>query len=189
MRKILFFAYPQYADFEIGHPLFFLRKAGKAEITTVTVDGKPVKSIGGLVVTPQAAIDEVKVSDYDLVLISGGDGVHEVMDKESVQIMLREANEKGVPIAAICASAVLLGKAGLLDGKKFTCTPGTYNQFGDIFEGAEYSGSDIEVGDNWITAKGTAFPQFTVAVGHMLNIWRDEDHAEFALKFSRGEIG
>lgn len=32
MVKVLFFAYDQYADFEIAHTLFFLRKLGKAEI-------------------------------------------------------------------------------------------------------------------------------------------------------------
>jgi putative intracellular protease/amidase len=47
--KILFIAYPQYADFEIAHTLFFLRKAGKVTIVTATVNRKPVESLGGCI--------------------------------------------------------------------------------------------------------------------------------------------
>lgn len=188
MKKILFFAYPQYADFEIAHTLFFLKKVGKAQVTTVTVDGKPIESLGGLHVQPQLSIPEVNVMDYDLVLISGGDGVQEVINESSIHVILQEAIKVGVPIASICASATLLGKAGLLKGNKFTCTPGTYEHYKEVFEGAEYTGGRIEVGEGFITAKGTAFPEFTVEVGNLLNIWKDQAKADHAFDFSKGNV-
>lgn len=48
MKKILFFAYPQYADVKIAHALFLLKKIGKYIVTTVSVDGENVESIGGV---------------------------------------------------------------------------------------------------------------------------------------------
>ncbi|HET7628247.1 MAG TPA: DJ-1/PfpI family protein [Bacillales bacterium] len=186
--KILFFAYPHYADFEIAHTLFFLKKAGKADVTTVTVDGKSVESLGGLVVAPQLALAEVNPSEYDLVLISGGDGVEEVMDEPLVHDLLQKAHANQVPIAAICASAVLLAKAGLLKGVKFTCLPHTHEHFREAFADAGYTGAKVHAGEAFITAKGTAFAEFTVAVGEKLGMWQSREAAERSLRFCKGEV-
>jgi len=75
MKKILFFAYSQYADFEVAHALFLLKKLGKYEITTVSIDGKPVESTGGLWTQAERSLSDIKVTDYELILISSGDGV------------------------------------------------------------------------------------------------------------------
>lgn len=186
--NILFFAYPKYADFEIAHPLFFLRKVGKARVTTCTIDGNPVESIAGLITMPQLALEKVKVGDYDLAFLPGGDGISEVMNQSLIYTILQEAYSVDIPIASICASAVLLGKAGILDNKKFTCTQATYDHFKDAFINSEYTGSNIEVGSKIITAKGTAFAEFTVEVGSLMGIWRDAKHANNALNFCKGTV-
>ncbi|MGE8207788.1 DJ-1/PfpI family protein [Heyndrickxia sp. NPDC080065] len=188
MKNILFIAYPQYADFEIAHTLFFIRKSGRFKVTTVTVDGKPVESLAGLITMPQAGLSETDVEKYDLILISGGDGVHTIIDDASLSSFLQKASSKQIPIAAICASATLLGKAGLLKGEKFTCTENTYKHFNHVFEGAIYTGTNIEVGTNIITAKGTAFAEFTVAVGNLLGIWKDNKQSDWAFQFCKGNV-
>ncbi|MET3697900.1 putative intracellular protease/amidase [Bacillus oleivorans] len=188
MIKVLFFTFPLYADFEVAHPLFFLRKVGKAEITTVTADGKPVESVGGLFVTPQYALSDINVTEYNLVLLPGGDGIHEVINESSLQEVIQEAFQNEIPIASICASSAFLAKAGLLKGKKFTCTPATYEQFNDLFSDGEYTGAKVEIGNRFITAKGTAFPEFTIAMGNLIGMWRDEKQADFVYQFSKGNI-
>ncbi|MGE6256690.1 DJ-1/PfpI family protein [Heyndrickxia sporothermodurans] len=188
MKNILFIAYNQYADFEVAHTLFFLRKAGKTKVTTVTVDAKPVESLAGLITMPQLSLSDVDVEHFDLVLISGGDGIYTVIEEEALSSLLQNAFANEIPIAAICASAALLGKAGLLKGKKFTCTANTFEQFNYVFEEAIYTGSNIEVGDYLITAKGTAFAEFTVAVGNLLKIWKDENHSNWARQFCKGNV-
>ena len=188
MIKVLFFAYPMYADFEIGHTLFFLRKLGKAKITTATIDGEAVESLGGIVIQAQVAVSNVNPKDYDLILISGGDGVAQVLDNMQIEELLKGFNKFEKPIAAICASSALLGKAGLLLGRRFTCTANTYETCKDVFGGAEYTGNRIEIVDNIITAKGTAFPEFTLAVMDQLGLWNSEEQREGALKFCKGEV-
>ena len=81
MKKILFFAYPQYADFEIAHALFLLRKIGKYTVTTVSVDGEDVESVGGLWTKAEGALSDINVSDFSLILIPGGDGVPDIIMK------------------------------------------------------------------------------------------------------------
>ena len=66
-------------------------------------------------------------------------------------LVLRFAQEQK-PIAAICAAPMVLGKLGLLKGKKATCYPG----FEQYLEGAECTGAMVQVADNFILGKGPA---------------------------------
>jgi putative intracellular protease/amidase len=186
--NVLFFAYPQYADFQIGYPLFFLRKKGNARVTTVTVDGQPVESLGGLYVVADLTISDVHIEDYDLLLISGGDGVSTVMDDPALHRVLQSAHNARVPIAALCASSVLLAKSGLLLGRSFTCTPSTYKQFGDVFTGATWTGTHVESHDGLLTAQGHAVDHFTVEIGRMVGLWESEEQEAHASRFCRGEV-
>ncbi len=79
--NILFIAFSKYADFEIAHPLFFLRKVGKASVTTCSIDGNPVESIAGLMTTPQLSFEKVNVEEYDLILLPGGDGISKIISR------------------------------------------------------------------------------------------------------------
>ncbi|WP_249870602.1 DJ-1/PfpI family protein [Oceanobacillus saliphilus] len=108
------------------------------------------------------------------------------MDNETSAAFLKEAYSMGIPIASMCASATLLGEAGILQGHKFTCLPHTYEHNKDKFIGAVYTGEKVETGNNIITAKGSAFPEFTIAVGDLLGMWRNEQQAEKALQFCKG---
>ncbi len=184
--KVLFFAFPQYADFEVAHTLFFLRKLGKAQITTITVDGKQVESVGGLHTLAHLAIEHVIINEYDLVLLPGGDGVDEVLASPSLLGLLQKAATLQIPIASICASSTFLAKAGLLHGKEFTCLPGTFAQYKKLFEGAHYTEREIEINNGFITAKGTAFPLFTLETCKLVGLVKDEKQADSILAFCRG---
>ena len=53
-------------------------------------------------------------------------------------------------MAAICAAPMVLGRVGILQGRKATCYPGCE---GDLF-GAEYTAAAVEKDNNVITACG-----------------------------------
>ena len=53
-------------------------------------------------------------------------------------------------LAAICAAPSILGKRGLLSGKRAVCFPG----FEDTLSGALLSAKKVEVSGHVITAKG-----------------------------------
>ena len=73
--------------------------------------------------------------------------------------------EKKQPIAAICAAPMILGKLGLLKGRKATCYPG----FEQYLEGAECTGALVERDGNIITGKGPgAAMDFALAVVDMM---------------------
>ncbi|WP_373799754.1 DJ-1/PfpI family protein, partial [Bacteroides heparinolyticus] len=69
------------------------------------------------------------------------------------------------PIAAICAAPMVLGKLGLLKGKKATCYPG----FEQYLEGADCTGAPVERDGNIITGKGPgAAMEFALAIVELL---------------------
>ncbi|MBR5760544.1 MAG: DJ-1/PfpI family protein, partial [Lachnospiraceae bacterium] len=65
-------------------------------------------------------------------------------------------DEAGKFIAAICASPSILGRAGVLNGKKVTCFPG----YEEECKGAECTGAEVEWDKNVITGRsaGCAVP-------------------------------
>ena len=63
---------------------------------------------------------------------------------------IEQAAARGIFIGAICAAPSLLQKAGLLDGRKFTCYPGCENPR----LGGSFTGEPVEISDNIVTSRG-----------------------------------
>ena len=71
-------------------------------------------------------IDEIKVNDFDALAIPGGFEEYRFFIesyKNPVLNLIREFNTKKKWIASVCVAAIVLGKSGILKGKKAT----TYN--------------------------------------------------------------
>lgn len=185
--EVLLCIYPQYADFQMGHLLFFLKKIGQAKITTTSVNGEAVESLGGLRVAADFAIEELNAVNYDLVLLSGGDGIDKVANDSRLLSLLQKANAANIPIGSMCASSILLGQAGLLHGRKFTCNPQTYEAYKTDFESALYTGNNVETTENITTAQGVAFADFTIAVGQMIGLWHHQQDIDKARAFCQGD--
>lgn len=112
-------------------------------------------------------LDEVMEDDFDAVLFVGGPGSHAHFDDADFQAVARAFYVAGKPTTAICAAPVILGRAGLLKGKRATC----YDAQADDLVGAEaeYTGKHIEKDGLILTADG---PQsaydFGLALAEML---------------------
>ncbi len=98
-------------------------------------------------------IDTLK--DYDALIIPGGK--RGIANLESVWAwpegrmvkLMKEMFKEGKLLAAICAGPSILGKVGLLMGKKYTCYPGWQS---DSYYGI-YTGEEVEIDGNLITGK------------------------------------
>lgn len=62
------------------------------------------------------------------VLPGGGTGTQKLKSHAGLDMLLREAPEKGIKLAAICAAPSVLGQKGLLKGKRAICFPGFEEQ-------------------------------------------------------------
>ena len=95
------------------------------------------------------------LNEYDALIVPGGKrGVASFADmffhpKSSLSEDIKNFFNSGKLVAAICAAPSLLGKNGLLIGKKYTCYPGWES---DSFKGT-YTGKEVEVDGNLITGR------------------------------------
>lgn len=74
----------------------------------------------------EITFDQVDASHYDVFLIPGGDGPHNMIDNEKNQLVydiLIQADEEGKLLAAICHGPWVLAAADLVDGCSVTCYP------------------------------------------------------------------
>lgn len=145
-----------FEEIEALTPLDCLRRVGVA-IETVGITGKYATGGHGITVAADKTEDEVNVADYDAVIFPGGLLGTENIDKSPLtDALLDSIIKKGGRIAAICAAPTVLGKRGLLKGKRAVCYPGME----DMLDGA-ITVSDGVVTDGTVTTArgmGVALP-------------------------------
>lgn len=143
-----------------------LKRAGlKVQMITVTPD-EIVTGAHGVPVLCDKNIENCDFFDAELLLLPGGmPGAATLGESENLRRLILRFAEQNKPIAAICAAPMVLGKLGLLKGKKVTCYPG----FEQYLEGAEYTAALVERDANIITGKGPgAAMEFALAVVDLL---------------------
>lgn len=131
-------------------PLDILRRGG-VEVQTVGVTGGYVTGAHGITVKadilpPIALKDNMEA----VILPGGGVGTQNLDASVLVKEAVQSAYSSGKLICAICAAPSVLGKMGLLRGKKATCYPG----FEKYLDGAELSEANVAESGNVITANG-----------------------------------
>ena len=109
--------------------LDFLRRAG-IDTKTVGVSGKIANGSHSIPVVCDITENELdKSADFDMVILPGGLPGSTNLDSSSVvDYMIKRAQNEDKFICAICAAPFILGKRGMLNGKKATCYPGFENQ-------------------------------------------------------------
>lgn len=108
LKKVIVIVYPEYADFQIAHTLFLLKKLGNVKITTTSLDGRTIKSIGGLKINADISLSEIEIEEFDLILIPGGDGIPQLLIESLMKETLQRAYAANIPIATICGGAAFL---------------------------------------------------------------------------------
>lgn len=139
-----------FEEVEALAPLDLLRRAG-LEVTTVGIGGKMITGAHGITVA--ADIADVEYADHapEMVILPGGmPGTRNLDTSPTVDAALRAAVECNGYLAAICAAPMVLGKRGLLKGKRAICYPG----FEKFLDGARLANRHVVRDGNVITAAG-----------------------------------
>jgi transcriptional regulator GlxA family with amidase domain len=78
----------------------------------------PVLAIGGLRFTPDVTIDNCP--ELDLLIVPGGWGTRTEVKNVNLLKWIANRASKNMLTASVCTGSILLGKAGLLDGREAT---------------------------------------------------------------------
>lgn len=105
-----------------------LRRCGIEVDICSTTGSKEITGAHDIKMFTDILIENIAL-DYDALLLPGGlPNSHTLRDDERVINIVKEYDEKGKTVAAICAAPCILERAGVLSGKKVTAYPGAINE-------------------------------------------------------------
>lgn len=114
-----------YEEVEALTVVDYLRRA-EIPVDMVSTTGS-LKTVGDhdIAITADKLLADVKASDYDLLVTPGGfPGSEMLAGNDQVIKLLQDQHQEGGYIASICASPLVLDKAGISQEIKGTCFPG-----------------------------------------------------------------
>lgn len=171
MKKAAVMLYPLFSMQEISCTTELFKFYDK-EIVTFAASREPVKSEDGFTILPDKAFEEFRREDFDCLVLPGiWEPLPVLLDERNIRFLEQFQGDKPLIIASISSSPLLLGKAGLLEGKKFT--HGVYEEFLDAFPVMPREGvvrTYLVEDGNLITAYGGAFREFAAAVARKVGI-------------------
>lgn len=98
-------------------------------------------------------LSEVNLGDFDAIILPGGSkGVENLLESEEVIHAVRVMYLANRLVCAICAAPMVLGKAGILKDRPFTCYPGCEEGID-----GQYLGSEVVEDGNIITARSMLY--------------------------------
>ncbi len=121
-------------DHEFIYPFYRLLEAG-SNLDVCLIGGKPVKGYLGTTLPPNKEhkvkdIDNVKVKDYDLLVLPGGvKAMEKIRQDQRLIDFISNFHKEDKVIACICSGAQLLISAKIIKGKKIA---GYYSMKDDI---------------------------------------------------------
>jgi len=191
-KKVLLFLAQGFEEYEASvftDVIGWSRVYGKEPVDLITMGLRPeIKCTWNFIVRPELEFEKVNVQDFDALAIAGGfekAGFYEDAYDERILNLIREFDKEGKIIAAICVSALPLGKSGVLKGRKAT----TYDLLDGIRRkqladfGAEVQDKSIVIDKNIITSTG---PSTALDVAFiLLEMLTDKENVDLVKRYMR----
>ena len=202
MSRFAVILYPNFSLQEITCLTSALSVWFEEKIDFIASENKEYCSEEGLRVVPTKTMADTNISDYDCVILPGTINPLPALYDDRLIDFLRSGINTNVVFAAISSSPLLLAKAGVLKGKKFTA--GFFMQMAEVFsfiEKQNFTHEGVVCDGNVITGIGMFFREFAEAVLHRFDYdvgnnfmrdkpedytleeltfyWTEEDYCEF----------
>ncbi|WP_370674527.1 DJ-1/PfpI family protein [Pleomorphomonas sp. PLEO] len=171
-KRIAIVLLDEFADWELGPFAAAARAWLGARVDHYTPGGRVVRSMGGLSVTPGAALEALAAQDFDALAVIGSSG-WEAADAPDIGAVIRSALSSGRPVGAICGGTLAAARAGVLQQRRHTSNAAVYlRDHVPDYDGSLYVDSPRAVIDGMlVTAPGSAPASFATSLLGL--IWPD----------------
>ena len=129
-------------------------QSATCRVFTIAKTREPVTATGGLVVVPQYGF--AGAPRIDLLVVPGGFGTRALLHDRETLDWIRETAAKARQVTSVCTGALLLGKAGLLQGRRATTHWASLDLLDSLGVGVTVERSSRVVDDGVITSAGVA---------------------------------
>lgn len=196
MFKVYIYALDTLADWELGYVTaelnsgrFFKKDAPEVSVKTVAISREPVKTMGGLTIIPDCAINDIVVSEKSVLLLPGAN----TWDDPKHGIIIEKAGEflsAGAMVCAICGATVALANAGLLDQRPHTSNGAGYLEMvSPAYKGQKFFVDTPSVADhNLITASSTGALLWAKQIIEQLDVFQHNTLEAWYAYFGTGEV-
>jgi len=116
---VVFALYPHITQLDFTGPLEVLARLPGAHCVLASMAGGELKASGGVTFARLERLAEV--ADCQLLCVPGGFGAAEAMLDQAYLGQLRRLAGQSRYVTSVCTGSLLLGAAGLLEGKRAAC--------------------------------------------------------------------
>jgi protease I len=152
--RVAILAEQLYEDLELWYPLYRLREAGADVFIVGTGTADEYRSKHGYPVKVDAEAATVDAAQFDAVIIPGGYAPDHMRRSPAMVRLVREANEQGKVVAAICHAGWMLASAGVARGRTLTGFKSIKDDL--VNAGASYVDREVVRDGNLITSRSPA---------------------------------
>lgn len=150
MKTVAVVLAPGFEETEAILPIDLFRRAG-FKVLIAGLETGHVMGSRQICVVADLLLYELEETFDALILPGGMPGAENLSQSPVLVRLIAKTLERQALVGAICAApAVVLGRHGFLEGKKFTCYPGMEAQV----QGGVYSGQSVVKDGNLITSRG-----------------------------------
>ncbi len=126
MRRMAALVFPGFQTLDYFGPIEMLGGfRDEIEVVTVAMTLDPVPSRHGQRIVPDRTLAES--SDYELLFVPGGDSALDAAKDADFLGWIAETSAKAERVMAVCTGTIVLGMAGVLDGKRATTNKLDFN--------------------------------------------------------------
>lgn len=151
--KGLIISADHFEDTELLVPLYRLQEEG-LQVDVASISRGKIYGKHGYEVVVDKALRDVDADAYDLLVLPGGKAPA-TLRKEAAAVTLAQAfMRSGKPVAAICHGPQVLITAGVMQGRRATCSPSVAEELQQA--GAEYEDREVVVDGNLVTSRRPA---------------------------------
>jgi transcriptional regulator GlxA family with amidase domain len=116
---IVFALYPRITQLDFTAPLEVLARLPGARLTLASTEGGALSADGGVVFAALQPLSQVR--ECALLCVPGGFGTSAAMQDAAYLQALRRLAAQARYVTSVCTGSLLLGAAGLLEGKRAAC--------------------------------------------------------------------
>ena len=162
-KKILMFVDHVYEDMELWYPKYRLREAGAAVIVAGMEAGHTYAGKHGYPCKADAAISQMRASDFDGLVIPGGFAPDQLRRNRQVLELTQQIHRANKLVAHICHAGWIPVSAGIVRGFRCTSTPGIKDDL--INAGADWVDEPVVIDRNMVSSRRPDdLPQFCLGI-------------------------